>query len=79
MAFRLATTQRGRDDSSDGDLATIGGKRFCTVKWSAMGSCRSVLGASQEASGYCGLEMKGLDNEVLYPLKWHRFYARKKY
>ena len=49
------------------------------MKWSAVGACRGVLGASQEASGYCGLEMKGLENEVLYPPKWHRFDARKKY
>ena len=69
-------TQLGRDDSSDDDLATIGGKRFCTVKWSA---CHGMLGAGREANGYCGLEMKGLENEVLYPPKWHRFDARKKY
>ena len=67
----------GRRDSSNGDLAKIGGGRFCTVKWSVLGAYRNALGACREVGSSCSLERDGLEKEVLYPPKWRRFDAEK--
>ena len=68
--------RRGRLDSGDGDLATAGGERFCTVKWSIVGACRGALEADREAGDNYGLEREGLENGVLYPPKWRHFDVR---
>ena len=70
--------QRGKCDSGNGDLATTGGRRFCTVKRSTVRAYREALGAGREAGDNYGLEREGLEKEVLYLPKRHRFDAENK-
>ena len=60
-----------RNNKDDATQATV------ILQWSTVEAYCSALGTGWEVGDSYGLEMEGLENEVLYPLKWHCFDAEK--